>query len=207
MSWTLEEAALVGEVLSGGGTVVLLFIALGWRRDRLDERRGDAAARALVSLKRNCNLARGWCALLQYEVQADDPVLAPLAAQSAFKFFQGVEKSVAAAVDELEEAQVSCVALLMDDETKPLYDLQGMLNLFVNEVSGCFIRLDGGARGECPAGNAAVSMAAAKYASSFREIEVVGMAVLRPVAQLRARQTKLHALWTWLLDHVRPGCH
>jgi hypothetical protein len=158
-----------------------------WRRDRLDERRGDAAARALESLVRVCHLMRGWCALLRSESRPDEQ-FAMEAGREVLAFYTKIEQKIE---DELihgvHETLVSSVALLDDPETAPLREVQEAANLFQNEMNGRLARL--GALGD----RASVARALADMADSldrriaeFEAVERRGREVLLPIARLRA---------------------
>jgi hypothetical protein len=68
---TLQDWAHVGEVASGGGTLLALGLAwhqLGrWRSERREEKRSEAAAEAVVALHAACDACHEWAALLAGE--------------------------------------------------------------------------------------------------------------------------------------------
>jgi len=126
-----ETAAQVGEALSGIATgaavIVALYVGHRWRRDRLAERRGDAAARALESAVRACSMMRGWCEMLCTNPETD----AAIEEGHSFEtLFRGIDAKITDNVlHGLYEAQVSAVALLDEaaglqkDGTRPLQKL------------------------------------------------------------------------------------
>src|SRR5512138_2288332 len=77
MCVTLESASYVGEIVGGISTAAAVALAVfelsRRRRERLREKRADAAARALVALTRACEALDAWAAGIEDVTDVEDP--------------------------------------------------------------------------------------------------------------------------------------
>jgi hypothetical protein len=190
----LESAAQVGEFVGGFATLAGLIFAFKsvdrWRKDRLDERRGDAAAGALVALARATHRMCGRCELLASTCNVDDDRLAIEAGRQFAELFQRLDKKISEDVmDALHEVLVSTVALLDESETGALRDMQDAANLFQNEMSGFLSRpVSGGP--EMKRTLDEITAALGEWRSKFEAIGERGRTALLPIARLRAPQSQ-----------------
>jgi hypothetical protein len=183
-----DSAGNVGSLIGATATVAGVLLAghqlHRWRRDRLDERRGDAAAGAYVSLIRACNLMRGYCELMSFH--DTDP---GVAVRNVRQLFDRIDARI---TDEcfhrIHEILTSCVALLDDHETAPLSEAQTEANLFQNWMSGWSHRVSVAAEGDATArALAELRDKLQRTSSKFAAVERLGGSVLLPIARLRRK--------------------
>ena len=138
MAW-LEDAAHLGELASGISTVIAIGVAAyqlrRWRRERVSERRADAATRAIVELRR-CGhvLQRGHVAVdsaITLPLHCDDVGGAREAARGAVAM---LKPKVADVVERLQETQIASAALLTNQETHALGQAQVLAEVFIENL-------------------------------------------------------------------------
>jgi len=192
----LQIAAAIGDAVGGIATAAAVGVAgyeIFWRRrsDRHDERRGDAAAGALVTLARQSRALIGKCLLLQETIRhghVEGADALPVATSGA-EFFAKVEDWLFVDLpDEMYEARLKTTALLSEEETAALDDLGELANLLLNELSGRVGRLRTITDPkEITPLLAAMNASLEEWVSKVGAIELRGRAVLGPIAQLRMK--------------------
>jgi len=192
MCW-LESAAHVGEIVGGFATLLGLIFAFvsvdRWRKDRLDERRGDAAAKVLVSLTGACGRMQGRCVLLREQASVTDEFVVE-AAREVLALYERLEPKITdEMIHGIQETLVASVALLDEPETAALRDAQEATNLFQNEMNGRLARL-GVLRDRDAVARALGEMRDAmnRRVEEFAGIERRGKEILLPIARLRAHR-------------------
>ncbi len=135
----LEDAAHLGELISGISTAIAVGVAAyqlrRWRRERVGERRSDAAARAIVELRR-CGhvLQRGHVAVdsaIAVPLHCDDLGGARDAARGAVAM---LKPKVTGVVERLQETQIASAALLTNEETHALGQVQVLAEVFIDNL-------------------------------------------------------------------------